>query len=485
MNSFQSSPQAAKSVAGSDEKRKQKTMQNFKRMLQDLITLFREAAQVETVYLYWVNRSRGQFVLEAKATILQSVVFQDRISFDKHFLNDFKSLSKPVALTLGEDINPDAIDHYHGSSPVDHLTILPFVKNEETIAITVVESKDSPDETKHEKAYQSFIRTLGNTVDTFLEMSDLYEDQKKWSSYEKELQFLQNNGHYATLINTMLNTMQLWLDNGSISFICKGMGSWANVFNSVNSNQPLAIGLQADDHSLARDVIGGDEPEFSVHFNQNPKRLSRRESRTEGATLAIPMRFQSKTMGVVLVYDENPLLFKESVKHKFNNTVRLTALNLPSRLQDNPPTLFNHSSDALIPDVWKRTIDNEIKRLKSGTATYHTWVSMIRLTDISQIRTQLRIQDLSLMQKDLVHAFNPGGFDVPGFIGFHSDYTYVSIIQSENAEAQKFWARKVNENFAGRFELTNGKYINTDVQINSLKLSNQYSDSYEVITQLK
>src|SRR5699024_2257128 len=101
----------------------------------------------------------------------------------------------------------------------------------------------------------SFIRTLGNTVDTFLEMSDLYEDQQEWNSYEKELQFLQNNGHYAKLINTMLNIMQPWLDNGSISFICRGMDTWANVFNSINSKQPLAMGLQVEGHSLTGDVI--------------------------------------------------------------------------------------------------------------------------------------------------------------------------------------------------------------------------------------
>lgn len=313
----------------------------------------------------------------------------------------------------------------------------------------------------------------------------MYEDQQKWVAYEEQLQFLKHHGPYADLLESMVNTMQQWLNNGGISLICPGMGSWVNVLNSAKSSQPLAIGTQLDGLSVARNAMKEKSPEFAVHFNQNPKRMARRENRTAGATLAVPLLIRDQVMGIALVYDENPLLFKDSTKHKFINTVRLAALNFPDRSQDHPGSPFSHSSGAIIPDIWERTIDTEIKRLQNKITSYHTWISLLSLPELSHIRTQLRLEDLKLMQRDLVHALNPGHFEVPGFLGFHSDYRYVAIVQSDDPEAQKFWEDRINEQFSGSFELTNGKQIRTGLRINSLILNETYSDSYEVMKALK
>jgi GAF domain-containing protein len=468
-----------------DEKHQQKALQNFKTILRDLVSLFQQSSQMETVYMYWVNRARRQFVLEAKTTIFSDAVFQDRVGFEEHFLDDFKNLKNPAALNVREDLEPDALEHYSHQASIGYIILLPIVKNGETIAITAVESSKPVADSAKEMVFQPFRNALENLIDTFLEISDLYEDQRKWVAYEKQLQFLNKHGPYSGLIETMLNTMQQWLNTGGVSFVCRSMGAWVNVLNAEKSVHPLAVGTQLVGSSVARNALNEKSPQFSVHFNQNPKRLSLRENHTGGGTLAVPLLYNNKVMGIVLVYDENPLLFKESTKHKFINTARLVSLNLPSRLQGRPVSSFSQSFDAIIPDMWENTVENEIKRLQEGKSSYHTWVSLVSLPELSQIRTQLRLEDLKLMQKDLVHALNPGRVDIPGFIGFYADYRYISIVQSQDRDAQKFWSEQMKENFSTPFRLSNGSQIQIDIQIITLKLDEHLSDSYDVKMQLK
>ncbi len=485
MSSSTHTPSNSVYFGKNDEKHQQKALNNFKTILQDLVLLFQQSSQVETVYMYWVNRARRQFVLETKTTVLSDAVFQDRVGFEHHFLNDFKNMVEPAVLTVGKDLKPHALEHYSNKTSIDYIILLPIVKNGETIAVTAVESSKPVADSVKEMVFQPFRNALENLIDTFLEISDLYEDQRKWVTYEEQLQFLNDRGPYSGLIEAMLNTMQQWLNKGGVSFVCRSMGTWVNVLNAENAVHPLTVGTQLRGSSVARNALNEKSPQLSVHFNQNPKRLSLRENHTEGATLAVPLLYNNKALGVVLVYDENPLLFKESTKHKFINTARLAALNLPPKLQGQSVSSFSQSFDAIIPDMWERMIETEIKRLQEGKNSCHTWASLVSLPELSQIRTQLRLEDLKLMQKDLVHALNPGKVDTPGFIGFYTDYRYISVVQSQDQDAQKFWSERMKEKFSTPFRLSNGNQIQIDIQINTLKLDKHLSDSYDVKMQLK
>ncbi|NIT56248.1 MAG: hypothetical protein GWN00_08445, partial [Aliifodinibius sp.] len=64
------------------QKRQEKALREFKQVLNDLIFMLQSASEMETVYMYWVNRSREQFVMETKSTVFDNVMFKDRISFD-------------------------------------------------------------------------------------------------------------------------------------------------------------------------------------------------------------------------------------------------------------------------------------------------------------------------------------------------------------------------------------------------------------------
>lgn len=468
-------------------KRQEKALREFKEVLQDLVLMLRKATGMESVYLYWVNRSRRQFVMETKSTDSTDVVFQDRVRFEEHFLDAYKDIRQPLTLKVGRELSADDLGHYYNETPVRYVTLLPFINNDETVAITVVESGDAAFSTDQNEVIGSYINALGNVLNTYLEISDLYENQNEWVDYEESLDFLKTKGHHAGLLMEMLNTMQSLLEEGGVSLVTRAMGSWTNVLNAEQARQPVPIGMSAEDRSLAKDVLKSGQPEFAIHFNRNPKRISPREYYTEGATLAIPIMFDDFRKGVVLVYDANPLIFKESTKHKLINIVRLTALRIQARVKNTgrETALLANEHDALVPDLWERTIDSQVRRLQHERACFHSWVGLISVSELSQIRTQLRLEELSLMQKDLIRAFNPGQFGIPGFVGYHSDYIYTVFLHSRDEHAAAHWAEELQQQFEAPFELTNGKEIGTGLHIAFRELQADSGDSYQVISEVK
>lgn len=469
-------------------KRQDKALREFKEVLEDLVLMMREASGMKTVYLYWINRERGQFVMETKSTTIDNVVFQDRLQFKDHFLNEYKDIREPITLEVGTDIHPDQMKHYYSENSIQHLTLLPFVNNEETVAITVAESDDSSFSTNLDHVVYAYINALGNVLNTYLELSDLYSRQNEWVDYEESLRFLDTKGHFAGLLQEMLDTMQQLLDKGGVSLVTQGMGSWVSILNSAGADQPIPVGMPVAERSVVRDALTSGEPEFAIHFNRNPKRLSPREPNTEGATLAIPVLFSDYRKAVVVVYEENPLVFKESTKHKLINMVRLTGLKLQARLsnRDADEALLANTYRAFLPDAWERIINMQIERLQQRAhVTEHTWVGMVTLSELSQIRTQLRLEELDMMQRDLVKNLNPNQFGIPGIIGFHSDYIYTAILQSRDNGAFANWVEQLEQKFQSPFRLTNGKSIQTGITVSFKELDAECKDSYDVISKIK
>lgn len=469
------------------QRRQEKSLREFKEVLEDLVVMLRKSTTAETVYLYWINRARKQFVMETKATVLTDIVFQDRVSFSEHFLDEYKDIDQPVTLKVGIDIDAESISHYfeHEHS-IGYITLLPFTNNEETVAISVLESKEEVFSSQHNEVIACYINALGNVLNTYLEISDLHQNQQGWVQYEESLSFLDKAGHPAALLTNMLQTMQNLIVEGSVSLIIDGMGIWANVMNSANAQQPLPLGIPVEERTIAWEALKKGAPEFAIHFNKNPKRVSPREVYTEGATLAIPIIFNDRRKGVVLVYEQSPLVFKESTKHKLINIVRLTGLKIQALLnKKDDDHLLTNEYGALIPDLWERAVDGEINRLKSNNAPLNTWVSLVTPSALSELRTKLRLEELDMMQKDLVKGLNPSRFGVPGFVGFHSEYVYLVLLQSRDSKAVNHWKEKLGDVFQHPFELTNGKQIETGLHISTVQLTDRHEDSYEVVSEAK
>lgn len=469
------------------KKRQEKVLREFKEVLNDLIFLLRSASDTQTVYMYWVNRSRKQFVMETKSTVLDNVMFKDRISFANHFLNQYKDLAEPLTVEVGKDVPAKALNHYYNDVTVKYLTLLPFVNNGQTVAVTVLESGNRIfTESKSDVVY-SYINSLRNVLNTYLEISDLYEQQEEWIDYEERIAALEVRCHRADLVKKLLNAIQSFLHDGGVSFITQGMESWCNVINADDAKYTPPIGMKMEERSLAYEAAEQGKAEFAIHFNNNPKRLSPRELHSEGATLAIPLVMKDRRQGVVLVYDKNPLIFKESTKHKLINLVRVAGLQILS----NDPNLnvdeaiFSNKYNAFLPDLWERMIDSELIRLKKGESKYHSWFGLVTLSNLPELRTQLRMEQLDQMQRDLIAAFNPSQFGYSGILGYNSDYVYSFFIQSKDVEAVQNWTQSLKKKLTSSFELKSGIHIDTGIKIGFAKLDDSYDECYQVLKNAK
>lgn len=468
-------------------KRQEKALREFKQVLKDLMFLLRSASDMETAYMYWVNRSRRQFVLETKSTLLDNVMFKDRIGFQNHFLDEFKDLQEPKAVEIGKAIPSSALNHYYSNVPVRYVTLLPFVNNGETVAITVLESKDHIFTDHKSDVIYSYINALRNVLHTYLEISDLYEQQDEWIDYEECISDIEVRCHRAEMVKRLLNTIQPFLHEGGVSFITQGMGSWCNVMNADEAQYAPPVGMQMEDRSLAYEAAESGEAEFAIHFNNNPKRLSPRELHSEGASMAVPMMMKDRRQGVVLIYDKNPLIFKESTKHKLINLVRIASLQMLSNdpRMDLDNSVFANEYGAFLPDIWEKTLDSELARIKTGRQKFHSWFGLATISNVPELRTKLRLEQLGQMQRDLIAAFNPSQFGFPGILGSHSDYVYSFIIQNKDPNAVQNWSRAVKKKFSNSFELSNGIHIETGIKVGFVELSEEYDDSYQLVTNAK
>ncbi|SMO43525.1 GAF domain-containing protein [Fodinibius sediminis] len=488
MNNYASAPEEDRSKAEiMGQKRQEKALREFKHVLKDLVFLMRSASGMQTVYLYWINRSREQFVLETKSTELDNVMFKDRLHFENHFLNEFKDITEPTAREVGRGLDASLLKHYYNEVPIRYVTMLPFVNNGETVAITVLESRDHIfTEGKSEVIY-SYIDALRNVLNTYLEISDLYEQQNEWIDYEKCLDRLNVRCHRAELVKRLLNVMQEFLPDGGVSFVTQGMGSWCNVMNADQAEHVLPIGMTMEKRSLTSEAAENGNTEFAIHFNNSPKRLSPRERNTDGATIAIPLLMNDRRQGVVLAYDKNPLVFKESTKHKLMNLVRVAGLQImgndPNIDIDEP--VFANQFGAFLPDFWEKTVDSELRNISREESQYHSWFGLLTLSNLPKLRTKMRIDQLDQMQRDLITTFNPSQYGYTGILGFHSDYIYSFFIQNKDPDALRKWVASLRKKFSNSFELTNGMHIETDITVGSIKLDQESDDSYQVLSKAK
>lgn len=468
-------------LSHSNKKRQQKTLREFKKVLQNLIYLLGKATNADSAYLYWINRSRKQFVMEAYSTDVKNAHFQDRVEFKNHYFSRYKDIEKPVILKAGQDISKEALHRSNNEAKTKQIMLIPFINNEETIALTALEWHQE-NYAERTKIINTYTDTLGKLLSANLEVTALYKDQQEWEIYEKKLSFLNRAGHPTAILSSMMQTLQTFLAKGSVSLIANGMGMWCNLLNSKLSDRPLPAGLPVEKRTLVADALKNSSDEFAIHFNNNPKRISPREDFTEGASYAVPITFSEVSSAVVLINDENVLAFKESTKHKLKNIVRLTGLKIQTIL--NKSKAFDHllinQFEAFIPDIWEKVIETEIERLKKGKECFYTWVGFATLSNLSEIRSQFRLEELKCLQKDVVREMNPGKFGTTGVIGSYSDYVYTVLIQSREPEALNHWLDEVKQKFNKPFELSNGIQINSDISTGFILLNEDDEDVYNV-----
>ncbi|MEX0724153.1 MAG: GAF domain-containing protein [Gracilimonas sp.] len=461
--------------------RQEKALREFKQIIEDLVHLLRTSTKVQLSYMCWVNRSRQQFVWETNSTGLPNVMFQDRVAFENHFLDEFKDAEEIVQLVVGEDVSKAKLMHYFDFVQAKNILVIPFINKGETVALTVLESEQEIDQELIQDRILSYNNALVNVLDTYLEVVDLHENQQEWEDYEQSVNKLDYRQHRVEILGTMLEEMQKNLPNGGAVLLAPGMESWNVILRSQDSKNAPNLGLQLEEKSVAYEALEKGEPIFTMHFNNNPRRITSAEKRTEGATYAIPIMIHDRRQGVVVCYDNDPLTFKESTKHKLANLVRVAALSIQTSVKKSGMVeeLLTQNFGAFMPELWEAALNNELAKLRKGTGTT-TWLGLITPDDVSALRTKYRLEDLQSIQADFVTALNPSRYGIPGYIGYNSDYVYACLIQAEDEEAVAFWMGKMKSKLESGLDLSIGGTMRIGFQLGYTKVTAESPNAYQV-----
>ncbi len=468
-----------------NNKREEKALFEFKHAIEDIMQLLRKSTEADTVYMYWVNRTREQFVLETSSTILPNVMFKDRIAFDEYYLDGFKNIENVIQLKVDEDFSVTDLSHYHDHVPVRFLTLIPFINNGETVAVTVVETEFQINLTDYEDVLSAYRNALLNLLNTYLELTDLYENEKEWAQYDESLEKITPKMHKAEILEVMVAEIQKLLRSGGVSVVARGMDSWCNILRSSKSPEHPKLGLLMEEKSVAYDALQKGRDVFSIHFNQNPKRISSSETETDGATYAIPIMIQDRRHAVVLAYDKNPLTFKDSTKHKIENLVRVASLSIQINQGkvDVDKDILTSEYGSFIPEVWERTLATQIK--KAGISEERTWFGFATINNLQELRSRLRLEDLKRVQRTVVNILNPGRNSSSGLIGFNSDYIYAAIITGNDDKVCEKWISAVNSKLEKPVELLGGQKINLSLTYGMIEVEPNSGDLHEQIRRAK
>jgi hypothetical protein len=466
-------------------KREEKALVDFKQIIADVVDLLRKSTRSQTVYLNWVNRSRKQFVLETQSTSLPNVMFRDRVMFDQHFLEPYIDLQEIKALKVGRNVLRDDLKHYYDFVPVRHQLLIPFINNGETVAITVIETETEFSVSEHDESISAYRNALANVLNTYLELTDLYGQEEVWTDYEVSLEKINPKHHKVDILNQMAEEMQKLLPSGGVSVILRGMEVWTTVFNTSDSEMSPVPGLVMEEKSMAYDALQKGEPQFSIHFNQNPKRISGDERKSEGATLAVPLIINGRRHGVVLAYDKNPLTFKESTKHQIINLVRTAVLSIQVNLDRLPvdKDLFTSDYGNFIPDLWELALQKELNR-KNGR-DYTLWFGLITIDNLQALRSKYRLEELNRIQRTLVNSLNPNRFGANGFIGFNSDYVMTYLVNCLSQQKYDDWIQAVEDKFRTPLELSDGKQIKLGIKLGSVRVDSNFNEVHDIVSAAK
>lgn len=466
-------------------RREEKALMEFKHIMEDVVHLLRKSVNAETVYFYWVNRTRDQFVLETTSTKLPNVMFQDRITIDNFFLRKYQDLKQTTILKAGVDVPHDELKHYYDFVPIHYLTLIPFINNGETVSITVIESQKRPELKELEETFSAYKNALVNVLNTYLELTDLYESQKEWSDYEESLDRLAPRHHKVEVLDTMLNEMQKLLPGGGATLLLRGMDTWTTVLSTTAPDKGLMAGLEMEEKSMAYDALQKGKPQFSIHFNQNPKRVSSFERNTEGASLAIPILINDRRHGVVIAWDKSPLVFKESVKHQLINLVRMANLTMQVNLGKLPvdQDLATTEYGNFIPDLWEKTINREIQYL--GNETIQVSFGLIAIDNMAELRSKFRLEDLKKLQRILIRILNPMRLGFHGFIGFNSDYVFTCLLYTENDEEVEEWIGAIHKTLKEPVDLGDNRSVKVEIKIGYTRLHSSDEDANMVLNKAK
>lgn len=433
------------------ENREKENLQNFKKVIRDMMLLLRNSLQAETVSLHWINHRRDIVVLENYTTNLKNVVYQDRVRRNEHFLGNFDTIKSITRLQRDVHFDGKQLDHYTSTVPVSYVYLIPLVYNADTLAITSVETGAKSElNMSDEESITAYQKALGRLLHNYQELNDLSHQQSEWTEYDDDVDRFSRLDQLFELASELTEQLQKHAgSNGGVMLLARGLKSWNSVLYSAASKFPPPVGLTVQEGTISDQALKSGEPVYYTHANANPKRISYQEPLCKGATLAVPVMHRQRRQLLALVYSEDFLVFTEAVTHKITNFCRVAGLKLETLLPHLgiEEDVFANKISCYTSDLYKGALNVIRKHQNNYDVPMKTWVGMFAISNISTLRTRYRPDDLVQLQKMVLSAARPQKFGYSGIISEYSDYVYSFILQSTDESAFDSWIQAVRKEF--------------------------------------
>lgn len=469
-------------------KREEKALEHFKQVLKDLLVMVRVSCKADTAYMYWVNRARQQFVLETTSTLLTDVVFQDRVAFNGFVLESWLDLKEPLFLETGTDINAEHLTHHINGFKGNGILLLPFVNNDETVSLTVIEISDiNKLDDQWQDAAQSYLNAVGNILLNYLELNDLFQDEKRWDAYDRALERFSEQRSTLDLLECLLFEANSLVTTGGACILARNVSGWQVVMTASSSNKIIPAGLKMSEVSQAGLCLKSGSAEFSLHFNGNPKRISQKEPPIEGASLVAPLLINYRRYALLVVWDENSLVFRESLKHMITNMCRTSSFMLKGDKAIHLETdeFLTTESGAFHIDVLEKMVQHELNRRSTGFTPNDTWVVFVTLSDYQQLKTKLGTEHSKELLGSIARDLNPNHCSVPGMVSSYTESVFAVLLQSKDASCVDKWVNyfKAYVQERGR---TSGEYIpDLNFHFGVSKLLDTHTEAFSVVQDAK
>lgn len=199
--------------------------------------------------------------------------------------------------------------------------------------------------------------------------------------------------------------------------------------------------------------------------------------------MVIPLLMSDRRQAVFVINDENPLVFKESVKHKMTNMIRVLGLKMSAgqQVQRLDQDLFCNDLGVLQSNMLERMIHREIQR-SALFPEIHTWVCMYTFDEVNSIRTRFGLDVLKQLQRQIVKRSSEEVGHANSVTTFHADYIYVALVQSDSEKGLENWKKHLNLDHP----YPCGKdYIKLSFRTAEVKVERAYSDAHELLQRVK
>jgi len=276
---------------------------------------------------------------------------------------------------------------------------------------------------------------------------------------------------------------------GGACLLARGHDGWQVVIQSPGSDKPYPIGVMMTEQSQAFTALKAGEPQFCLHFNSNPKRVASREPQFSGASLAVPVMVQDRRQALLLVWDTNPMAFRETVKHKIINLGKVVSLVLNSSRYGITvdTTLLSGENGAFMIEVAERCIENALKMAKLGESQYEMHVGFVTIANYQDLRARVRLETLRELQQYFVKAINPATLGYTGFVSGYAESVYVVILEGRDEGIFSGWMDDAKDKLQAEINtiLRENQPSDIDLTAGFAKVSEHHTDSYGVIQEAK